>query len=537
MFSFGATRRKKKGNSIKLNIRKGGPMSQGALIGDFSADAADPFGKVNAEDYNDFISKIQDKTALRDWEDKLMLSRKKKDSALRPLAPNDGLPIIKQDPDSGEWLRDPLTGLVPKPFKTIAGETCWNPVNEDDPNNIAGGWINGCRPGFVQSGMKYSTRKCCHPDPNYDYKNAAQYSAMAAFPKCSKGKTICKTSGKCVSIKEAQKYCGGVIKIQSPKAEWLSNQLKLLVRRYFMGNHLYGVDLGSGKVLLPKWLTNFSGVSGSTAAEKLGRVRLLLFLCEQKQIPLLKRDKAGLGFKREFEKFSELAKYCGASDQFGHIYTLYLNGNKSQFRVSGASYADQYGPGGAGGLDTALVRAFSDALHGAHSASSSASEQIKALVGSHFAELHSGMYGGGEIKTVLGAADNVANAAAAKEALFRSAALRPKQDFGRRRRRSRKVRKVRRTRKGRKGRKSRKGSKKPSSSVLRMCKRLKIKATKKVGKRRVYKKVSVLKKLIKRKLKMMKKRIAKHRKAVLKKRAKRSVRKVRRTRKVRRSRR
>jgi len=46
----------------------------------------------------------------------------------------------------------------------------------------------------------------------------------------------------------------------------------------------------------------------------------------------------------------------------------------------------------------------------------------------------------------------------------------------------------------------RKGSKKPPSRLIKMCKRYRIKCTKKVGKRRVYKKVSVLKKQLKRKM-------------------------------------
>jgi hypothetical protein len=46
----------------------------------------------------------------------------------------------------------------------------------------------------------------------------------------------------------------------------------------------------------------------------------------------------------------------------------------------------------------------------------------------------------------------------------------------------------------------RKGSKKPPARLIKMCKRYRIKCTKKVGKRRVYKKVSVLKKQLKRKM-------------------------------------
>jgi len=62
----------------------------------------------------------------------------------------------------------------------------------------------------------------------------------------------------------------------------------------------------------------------------------------------------------------------------------------------------------------------------------------------------------------------------------------------------------------------RKGSKKPPARLIKMCKRYKIKCTKKVGKRRVYKKVSVLKKQLKRKLKNRKtvKKVRKVRKTV-----------------------
>ena len=55
-------------------------------------------------------------------------------------------------------------------------------------------------------------------------------------------------------------------------------------------------------------------------------------------------------------------------------------------------------------------------------------------------------------------------------------------------------------------RKSRKVNKKPPAKILRMCKKLKIKTTVKRGKRRVYKKVSVLKKLIARKKKQIKRK-------------------------------
>ena len=66
--------------------------------------------------------------------------------------------------------------------------------------------------------------------------------------------------------------------------------------------------------------------------------------------------------------------------------------------------------------------------------------------------------------------------------------------------------------KRRKVRKVRKGSKKPSKAVLKMCKKLKIKATLKRGGKRVYKSVSVLKKLIKMKVRKMKMRKMKMRK-------------------------
>ena len=63
----------------------------------------------------------------------------------------------------------------------------------------------------------------------------------------------------------------------------------------------------------------------------------------------------------------------------------------------------------------------------------------------------------------------------------------------------------------------RKGSRKPPARLIKMCKRYKIKCTKKVGKRRVYKSVTVLKKQLRRKLKN--KKVRKTRK----------VRKIRRT--------
>ena len=78
----------------------------------------------------------------------------------------------------------------------------------------------------------------------------------------------------------------------------------------------------------------------------------------------------------------------------------------------------------------------------------------------------------------------------------------PSSAFGRRR----KSRKVRKAKKSRKSRKSRKGSKKPSKAILKMCKKLKIKATLKRGGKRVYKSMAVLKKLIKMKVRKMKMR-------------------------------
>ena len=70
--------------------------------------------------------------------------------------------------------------------------------------------------------------------------------------------------------------------------------------------------------------------------------------------------------------------------------------------------------------------------------------------------------------------------------------------------------------------KKRGGSKKPPASLIRMCKKYRIKCTKKVGKKRVYKSVSVLKKQLRRK------RTVKRRKAC------KGSRKVRKHRKVRR---
>jgi hypothetical protein len=71
--------------------------------------------------------------------------------------------------------------------------------------------------------------------------------------------------------------------------------------------------------------------------------------------------------------------------------------------------------------------------------------------------------------------------------------------FGRRRYRRKGVRK------GRKGRKGRKVAK-PSKSLVRQCRKHHIKVTRKVGKRKVYKKVSVLKKQLKRKIRLHRKK-------------------------------
>ena len=64
----------------------------------------------------------------------------------------------------------------------------------------------------------------------------------------------------------------------------------------------------------------------------------------------------------------------------------------------------------------------------------------------------------------------------------------------------------------------RKVSKKPPSSIIKKCKKLKIKITKKVGNRRVYKKLSVLKKLIKLKMKVRKSRKGKRKGGRIKRR-------------------
>ena len=67
--------------------------------------------------------------------------------------------------------------------------------------------------------------------------------------------------------------------------------------------------------------------------------------------------------------------------------------------------------------------------------------------------------------------------------------------------------KKRRSRRSRKSRKSMKrNGKKPSAKVMRMCRKCKVKTTKKVGKRRVYRPESLLVKLCKKKMRRMKKR-------------------------------
>jgi hypothetical protein len=72
--------------------------------------------------------------------------------------------------------------------------------------------------------------------------------------------------------------------------------------------------------------------------------------------------------------------------------------------------------------------------------------------------------------------------------------------FGRRRYRRKGVRK------GRKGRKGGRKGGKPSKALVRMCRKHHIKVTRKVGKRKVYKKVSVLKKQLKRKIRLHRKK-------------------------------
>jgi hypothetical protein len=58
----------------------------------------------------------------------------------------------------------------------------------------------------------------------------------------------------------------------------------------------------------------------------------------------------------------------------------------------------------------------------------------------------------------------------------------------------------------RSSKKSRKLVRKPPASILKKCKKLKIKATKKVGSKRIYRSLSLLKRLIKRKMRKMKKK-------------------------------
>lgn len=91
-----------------------------------------------------------------------------------------------------------------------------------------------------------------------------------------------------------------------------------------------------------------------------------------------------------------------------------------------------------------------------------------------------------------------------------------KTEFGRRHRRG--------ARKG--GRKARK----PSKALMRMCRKHGIKCTKKVGKKRVYKSISVLKKQLRRKKSLRKRKHRKVRKARKARKVRRSHRKVRRTR-------
>jgi hypothetical protein len=77
-----------------------------------------------------------------------------------------------------------------------------------------------------------------------------------------------------------------------------------------------------------------------------------------------------------------------------------------------------------------------------------------------------------------------------------------------RRRKSRKMmrrRKYRKSKKSLRRRKSRKTRKLPAK-IRKMCKRFKIKCTKKVGSRRVYKKLSVVKRQIAHKMRIMRKR-------------------------------
>jgi hypothetical protein len=81
----------------------------------------------------------------------------------------------------------------------------------------------------------------------------------------------------------------------------------------------------------------------------------------------------------------------------------------------------------------------------------------------------------------------------------------PKLFFGRRRYRRKGVRK---------GRKGGRKVAKPSKALVRMCRKYRIKVTRKVGKRKVYKKVSVLKKQLKRKMRLHRKKSKKSKKTV-----------------------
>jgi hypothetical protein len=93
-------------------------------------------------------------------------------------------------------------------------------------------------------------------------------------------------------------------------------------------------------------------------------------------------------------------------------------------------------------------------------------------------------------------------------------------NFGRRHRRRRGARKG--------GRKSRK----PSKALMRMCRKHGIKCTKKVGKRRVYKSVSVLKKQLRRKKSLRRRKVRKVRKVRAHRKRTRSTRRVRRRRRT-----
>jgi hypothetical protein len=93
--------------------------------------------------------------------------------------------------------------------------------------------------------------------------------------------------------------------------------------------------------------------------------------------------------------------------------------------------------------------------------------------------------------------------------------------FGRRRYRRKGVRKSRKGRKG--GRKSAK----PTKALVRQCRKHRIKVTRKVGSRKVYKKVSVLKKQLKRKIRLHRKKSKKSKKTVRRTRRRRSTRRSR----------